>query len=113
MRGRTSVDPPVDVASIHASEATLAAMKAALPHVVLCFIPPRSTPYTQPCDVTVFHSSKSCIQAQASVTLARAVMDGSFDDVVMNKAWRRQSSAEWAARAITDLDKPVASLARK
>ena len=31
-----------DMASIHASEATLAAMKAAFPHVVLCFIPPKA-----------------------------------------------------------------------
>ena len=29
-----------DMTSIHASEATLAAMKAKFPHVVLCFIPP-------------------------------------------------------------------------
>ena len=32
-----------DMACIHASEGTLAAMRAAVPHVVLCFIPPRST----------------------------------------------------------------------
>ena len=31
------------MASIHASEATLTAMRAAFPHVVLCFFPPRST----------------------------------------------------------------------
>ena len=37
-----------DTASIHASEATLAAMKATFPHVVLCFLPPRSTSYLQP-----------------------------------------------------------------
>ena len=92
-----------DVASIHASEATLAAMKAAFPHVVLCFIPPRSTSYLQPCDVAVFRSFKSCIQTQASATLARSVLDGSFEGLAMNKAWRRQSSAEWAARAVTDL----------
>ena len=79
---------------MHASEATLAAMKAAFPHVVLCFIPPRSTSYLQPCDVAVFRSFKSCIQTKASATLARAVLDGSFDDLIMNKAWRRQSSAE-------------------
>ena len=81
----------------HASEGTLSAIKAAFPHVVLCFLPPRRTSHLRPCDV------KSCIQAQASATLARSVIDGSFDDVVMNKAWRRQSSAEWAARAVTDL----------
>ena len=34
-----------DMASIHTREATLAAMKAAFPHVVLCFIPPLSTSY--------------------------------------------------------------------
>ena len=76
-----------DKASIHASEATLAA-------IVLCFIPQHSTSFLQPCDVAVFRSFLSCIQAQASATLARSVLDGSFDDVVMNKAWRRQSSAE-------------------
>ena len=92
-----------DMASIHASEATLAAMKAAFPHVVLCFLPPQSTSYLQPCDVAVFRSFKSCIQTQASATLARAVLDGSFDGLAMNKAWRRQSSAEWAARAIADI----------
>ena len=37
-----------DMASIHASEATLAAMKAAYPHVVLCFLPPQSTSYFSP-----------------------------------------------------------------
>ena len=92
-----------DMASIHASEATLAAMKAAFPHVVLCFLPPQSTSYLQPCDVAVFRSFKSCIQTQASATLARSVLDGSFDGLAMNKAWRRQSSAEWAARAIADI----------
>ena len=92
-----------DMASIHASEATLAAMKAAFPHVVLCFLPPQSTSYLQPCDVAVFRSFKSCIQAQASATLARSVIDGSFEGLAMNKAWRRQSSAKWASRAVTDL----------
>ena len=52
--------------------------------------------------MAVFRSFKSCIQTQASATLARAVLDGSFDGLAMNKAWRRQSSAEWAARAIAD-----------
>ena len=92
-----------DMASIHASEATLAAMRAAFPHVVLCFLPPRSTSYLQPCDVAVFRSFKSCIQTQASATLARSVLDGTFEGLAMNEAWRRQSSAEWAARAVTDL----------
>ena len=92
-----------DMASIHASEGTAAAMKAAFPHVVLCFLPPRSTFYSQPCDVATFRSFKSCIQAKASATLARSVSDGSFEGLAMNKAWRRQSSAEWAARALTDL----------
>ena len=50
------------MASIHASEATLIAMTATFPHVVLCFIPPHSTSYLQPCDLAVFHSLKSCIQ---------------------------------------------------
>ena len=92
-----------DMASIRASEATLAAMRAVLPHVMLCFIPPRSTSYLQPCDVAVFGTFKSCIQTQASATLARSVLDGTFEGLAMNKAWRRQSSAEWASRAATDL----------
>ena len=44
------------VASIHASEATLAAARAAVPHIVLCFIPPRNSSFLQPCDVAVFRS---------------------------------------------------------
>ena len=92
-----------DMASIHAREATLAAMWATFPHVVLASLPPRSTSHLQPCDVAVFRSFKSCIQAQASATLARCVLDGSFDGLAMSKAWRRQSSAEWASRAVTDL----------
>ena len=55
----------------------------------LCFIPPRSTLCLQPCDVAVFRSFKSCIQAQASATLARSVLDGTFDGLATNKAWRR------------------------
>ena len=91
------------MASIHANADTLAANAATFPHVVLCFIPPRSTSYLQPCDVAVFRSFKSCIQAQASATLACSVIDGSFEGLAMNKEWRRQSSAEWAARATMDL----------
>ena len=92
-----------DMPSIHASEATLAAMMAAFLHVVLCFIPPRSTSYLQPCDLAVSRGFMSCIQTQASTTLARFVIDGSFDDVVMNKAWRTPSAAEWASCAVQDL----------
>ena len=68
---------------------------------MLCFLPP-STSYLQPCDVAVFRF-KSCIQAQASATLARSVFDDTFEGLAMNKPWRRQSSAEWAARAVRDL----------
>ena len=92
-----------DMASIHASEATLTAMRATFPHVVLAFLPPQSTSYLQPCDVAVFRSFKGCIQGQASATLARSVLDDTFEGLAMNKAWRRQSSAEWAARAVMDL----------
>ena len=53
--------------------------------------------------VAVFRSFKSCIQAQASATLASSVLDGSFDDVGVNKACWRQSSAERAAGGATDL----------
>ena len=62
------------MASIHASEATLVAMKAPFPHVVLCFIHPRSTSYLQ-----------CCIQTQATTTLARSVVDGSLDVIVMKR----------------------------
>ena len=92
-----------DMASIHASADALAATRITFPHVVLCFLPPHSTSYLQPCDVAVFRSFKSCIQTHASATLARSVIDGPFDDAAMNKAWRRLSSADWAARAVTDL----------
>ena len=54
-------------------------------------------------DMAVFHSFKSCIQTQVTTTLAHSVRDGTFDDVVMNKAWRRGSSAECASPAVTDL----------
>ena len=73
------------MASIHASEATLAALKAAFPHVVLCFIPPRSTSYLQPCDVAVIRSFMSCIQAQAIAALARSVLDGSFEGLAIEQ----------------------------
>ena len=56
-----------------------------------------------PCDVAVFRRFKSCIEAQASATIARSVIDGSFEGLAMHKAWRRQSSAEWASRATMDL----------
>ena len=66
-----------NMASIHASEATLAAMKATVPRVVL---------YLHPCDLAVIRSFKSCIQTQATTTLALSVLNGTFDDLVMNKA---------------------------
>ena len=37
------------------------------------------------------------------LTLARSVLDDTFEGLAMNKPWRRQSSAEWAARAIADI----------
>ena len=92
-----------DIGSIHASADTLAATRATFPHVVLFFIPLDSTSYLQPCDLAVLRSFKSCIHTQASTTLARTVIDGSIDAIVTKKAWRRQSSAEWASRATTDL----------
>ena len=69
---------------------------------MLCFIPLHSTSYLQPCDVAVFRNFKSCIQTQATTALARFVINGSFDDIVMNRGWRRQSSAEWASRVTMD-----------
>ena len=97
------MDPPLGHGQHPRQRGTLTAMRESFPHVVLCFLPPQSTSYLQPCDVAVFRSFKSCIQAQASATLARSVLDGSFNELVMNKPWRRQSSAEWASRAIADI----------
>ena len=62
-------------------------------------LPPQSTSYLQPCDVAVFRSFKSCIQTQANATLARAVLDSSFDGLAMNKAWRRPSHRPSGHRA--------------
>ena len=73
---------------MHASEGTVGAMKAKFPHAALCCIPPFSTSFLQPSDLAVFRSFENCIQAQASATLARFALNGTFDDVVMNKAWR-------------------------
>ena len=63
---------------------------------------------------------KSCIQTQASATLARSVLDGSFDDVVIYRSWRsmgrsrchkplRQKPGSWSTgwrrlRAHSDAD---------
>ena len=87
----------------HASKGTITAMKATFPHVVLCFNPPHSTSYLQPYDVAVFRSFKSCIKAQVCATLA--VLDGLLDDVVMSKAWRRQSSTGCAVTDLCDENK--------
>ena len=53
--------------------------------------------------MAVFRSFKGCIQTQASATLARSVLDGTFEGLAINKVWRRQSSADSAARAVKDL----------
>ena len=45
---------------------------------------PESTSFLEPYGVAVFRSFKSCIQTQASTTLARSVID----DTVVHKAWR-------------------------
>ena len=99
-----------DMASIHASDATLGAMRTAFPHIVLCFLPPRSTSYLQPCDVAVFRSFKSC----ASATLARSVLDGSFEGLAMNKACRRMGTLRSAGplRLKPGVPDWLASLAR-
>ena len=86
------------IALIHVSEVLL----TALPHVALCFISSRSTSYLHPYDVSVFWSFKSCILTKVSIVLALAVFDDSLDDIVMNRTWRHQSSAEWTSRADTD-----------
>ena len=78
-------------------------MKSSWPHVALCFIPPQSTWYLQHCDVPIFRKFKSCISKQARSTLTQSVVDGSCEDRVMNKAWRRLSASEWASLAIHDL----------
>ena len=92
------------------SDATLGAMRTAFPHIVLCFLPPRSTSYLQPCDVAVFRSFKSC----ASATLARSVLDGSFEGLAMNKACRRMGTLRSAGplRQKPGVPDWLASLAR-
>ena len=66
-------------------------MKATFPHVVLCFIPPHSTSYLQPGDLAVSRSFKAASRRERTPLLP-APSPTSFDDVVMNKAWRRLSS---------------------
>ena len=46
------------------------------------------------------HGRLPQLQTPASTTLARSVIDGSFEGLAMNKAWRRQYSSEWVARAL-------------
>ena len=97
------MDPPLGHGQHPRQRGHVDSHAATFPHVVLAFLPPQSTSYLQPCDVAVFRSFKSCIQRQATTTLACSVLDGTFEALAMNKAWRRQSSADWAARAVTDL----------
>ena len=86
-----------DMASIHASEGTVTAMRRSL---TSCCASSRRTarrtysPATWPSSGTF----KSCIRTQASTTLARSVVDGPFDDFAMRQ------STEWASRAVTDFD---------
>ena len=89
-----------DLASVHASEATLAAMKASWPHVALYFIPPQKHFVRAALRRGSFRSFKSC---KASSTLALRVVGGSVDTLVMSKAWGRPSASKWASIAIVDL----------
>ena len=95
-----------NMASIHASVDTMTAMRVTFPHVVLCFLPPQSTSSLQPCDVTFFRSFKSCIQTQASATLARAVRDGT------SKAWPRTKHGGASLRPNGQLAQSRTSAAR-
>ena len=82
-----------DTASIHASEATLAAMKA--------YCASSRHEALRTCSPAKWLSS---LASRAASRRRRApLFDGSFEGLAMNKAWRRQSSAEWVARAVTDL----------
>ena len=55
-------------------------------------------------NVVLFESWRTTRSLRSLVQiLARSVLDGSFEGLAMNKAWRRQSSAEGAARAVADL----------
>ena len=62
---RTIVDPSLRH-GLHPRQATMIAMSAKFPYVMLCFIPPHSTSHLQPCDVAVFRSFKSCIGRMGS-----------------------------------------------
>ena len=66
-----------DMASIHASEATLAAMKAAFP-LVLCFIPPRSTSHAW---TTGWHRLRAGSNAEFREAVAEAAALHSRDDL--------------------------------
>ena len=65
----------------------MTAMTATFAHFVLCFIPPHSTSYLQPCDVAVFTSFKSCIQAQTRRGGDSLVSKKAARAVDRNQAW--------------------------
>ena len=70
---RTSMDPSLGHGQHPRQRDHLGRHEGHVPHVVLCFIPPRSTSYLQPCDVAVFRSFQELHPGkQASTTLARS-----------------------------------------
>ena len=48
-------------------------------------------------------ASRAASRRRRAPLLPAPVLDGTFEGLAMNKASRHQSSAEWAARAVTDL----------
>ena len=96
-QGRTSVDPSLGHGQ-HPRQRGHVGCQGDVPsrRAVLLPATKHGSSFLQPCDVAVFRSFKSCIQAQASATLARSVLDGTFEGLAMNMAYVRQSSAEWA-----------------
>ena len=49
------------------------------------------------------HGQARWLSSAASRAASRRRRDGTFEGLTLNKAWRRQSSADWAARAVKDL----------
>ena len=94
-----------DLASIHTSEATRAALKDKFPWVSLCYIPGSSTGYNQPLDAAVFRTFKSCVSWQATSAMAKEIRDNPADlsSVALNIGWKLSSLAEWVYTAMREM----------
>ena len=77
---------------------TLATMRASLPHVAFCFIPPHSTSYLQPCDVAQKQHPSARLHRPCLVRHRQRIRH-----TVMSKAWQRQSASVWVLHAVVDL----------